>query len=94
MADLFYNPRPAVSFLTLRTNAGFNGGRTMRNFPHASENNQPLRLPLAIGLAPEIPQSILNAMIGNRMSNAAWAGPNATSAANRATSELQSTHVF
>ena len=66
MANRFYNPRPAISFLTLRTNEAGHATRTPNNLGGL---NQPNALPAELGYAPEIPQEVLDSMIGDRMAS-------------------------
>ena len=90
MTDLFYNPRPAVNFLTLRTNAGFKGGHVLsRGGSHVKDQHQANALPLGFGFAPEIPESIISEMVGPRVAREST--NIATGQMNRGNSELQTT---
>ena len=88
----FYNPRPATSILTQRTNFGFQAGHIPRTLPKVSQMAmwQPNALPLGEGFAPEIPAGVMNQMIGERLTGSA----EATQPANRGNSNLQSTLVL
>tara|TARA_R110000787_G_scaffold280000_1_gene390447 strand:- start:333 stop:614 length:282 start_codon:yes stop_codon:yes gene_type:complete len=90
MTNPFYNPRPAVNFLTLRTNYGFNAAPHMHRPNDPAPQNQPNALPLGEGFAPEIPEAVMEEMIGDRMTKAAESN-NPTNALNRGQSNLQST---
>ena len=87
MTDKFYDPRPAVSFLTLRTNDGFRAGHVPRTLPQPSVLNQPNSLPLGLGFAPEIPAGVMEQMVGDRLTGEA----EATNPVNQGTSALQTT---
>ena len=73
MTDLFYNPRPAVNFLTLRTNAGFAAGHVPRSYGQGGGWGLANHLPLGMGFAPEIPAGVMQEMIGDRLTGKAQA---------------------
>tara|TARA_R110000765_G_scaffold215685_2_gene320432 strand:- start:513 stop:788 length:276 start_codon:yes stop_codon:yes gene_type:complete len=73
MSNPFYNPRPSVNFLTLRTNNGFAAGHVPRKLPTVTSFNQPNALPLGEGFAPEIPAAVMEQMVGDRLTQYAEA---------------------
>ena len=74
MTDLFYNPRPAVNFLTLRTNTQkFAPGHVPREYGRGGGWGLANKLPLGEGFAPEIPAGVMESMIGDRLTGKAMA---------------------
>ena len=68
----FFKPRPETSMLYLRTNKHYIAGTNYnRNFKmrHEPQYFQPQRLPVREGFTPEIPEAIVDTMIGSKYSH-------------------------